>query len=226
MRWRSAVKERWKQRVRDQRGMTLIELSITLAIIALAVGVATLTLPNITHANLKSTAMKLAGSIRYAYDLAGRKNAAFRLALDLDQKAYWVESSSSEFVLVRDKEEVREGMIKPEDQQREQSRRFVTRSMFENGDIWKPKGPPTFAAFAGALTKKQFLPDGISFKGVWVVHQKERVTAGMAYLYCFPTGITERAAIYLTDASNNVFTLTVEPLTGHVAVTPEYLPED
>ncbi len=219
------MKKRWKQ-LRARQGMTLIELSITLLIIGLTLLVASLTLANITHANLRTSASKLAGAIRYTYELAGRKNAAFRLAFDLDKKAYWVESSSSEFLLVRDKEEVREGMIKAEDQQREHSRRFVTRSMFENGDVWKPKGPPTFAAFAGPLTKKQSLPDEISFKGVWVAHQKERVMAGMAYLYCFPTGMTERAAIYLTDTSNNIFTLMVEPLTGHVSVTPEYLPEE
>ena len=220
------MKRRWNQRLRAQRGMTLIELSITLLIIGVCLGLASLTLANITHANLKSAASKLAGAIRYTYELAGRKNVAFRLAFDLDQKTYWVESSSSEFLLVRDKEEVREGMIKPEDQQREHSRRFVTRSMFENGDVWKPKGPPSFAAFAGPLSKKQSLPNEISFKGVWVAHQKERVTAGMAYLYCFPTGMTERAAIYLTDTSNNIFTVMVEALTGHVSVTAEYLPEE
>jgi prepilin-type N-terminal cleavage/methylation domain-containing protein len=220
------MKSRWNKRLLAQQGMTLIEISITLLIIATALGLATVTLTNITHARLKSSASKLAGAIRYTYELAGRKNAPFRLALDLDQRAYWVESSSSQFLLVRDKEEVHQGMIRPEDQQKEHSRRFVTRSMFDSVDIWKPKAPPVFAAFAGPLTKKQSLPDEISFKGVWVAHQRERVTAGMAYLYCFQTGMTERAAIYLTDASNNVFTLIVEPLTGRVNVASEYLPEE
>lgn len=206
--------------------MTLIEISITLLVIGGVVLVSTLSLRSITHANLRSIASKLAGSIRYTYDLAGRKNAPFRLALDLDQRAFWVENTPSDFLLTHDKEEVRGGVIKPEDRQKEHARRFVTHSMFENGDAWRPKPPPVFEPVSGPLTRKQSLPDDISFKGVWVAHQKEQVTAGMAYLYCFPTGMTERAAIYLTDKSNNVFTLTVEPLTGRVTVTPEYVPEE
>ena len=49
------------------------------------------------------------------------------------------------------------------------------------------------------MTKPVVLPDGVFFRSVWVAHQESEVRAGQAYLYCFPTGMTERSVVHLED---------------------------
>jgi type II secretory pathway pseudopilin PulG len=216
------------RRVRSAAGITLIELVIVTSLLALMVAILIPSVSNITGANLKMAASKLAGTIRYTYDLAARKNTAFRVVFDLDEHQYWVESSSDRFVLDREKTDVRDGMLNIEEEDERRSRRFVSRSFIESGAMWEPKKRASFSDFAGPLTPKVPLPKDIEFQDVWVAHQTERVTGGHAYLYCFPTGMTERAMIHLVEDNEDTFSLQVEALTGSVKVFPHFveIPED
>ena len=209
---------------RKRAGLTLIELVIVVALMAVIVTIVTPSVINIIGANLRSTASEVAGAIRFTYDLAARKNVPFRLVFDLDEKAYWVESASEKYLLDKEKTEVSEGRLDEDSQsESERSRRFIDRSYIEGGEMWQPKGKPAFSAFAGRYTKKKPLPEDIVFQDVWVSHQEDRVTAGQAYLYCFPTGMTERAVIHIGDDAEDSYTLVVEALTGVVKIYPEYL---
>lgn len=211
---------------RIQAGLTLIELVIVVSLLALMVTIVIPSVANITGTNLRSTAAEVAGAIRFTYDLAARKNVPFRLVFDLDEQAYWVESASEKYLLDVEKTGVSEGRLDKEQEQakeRERSRRFVNRSYIEGGEMWQPKGKPSFSSFAGAYTKKKALPADIVFQDVWVAHQDDRVTAGQAYLYCFPTGMTERAVVHIGDDAEDTYTLVVEALTGLVKVYPEYV---
>jgi type II secretory pathway pseudopilin PulG len=207
---------------RERAGLTLIELVIVVSLLALMVTIVIPSVVNIIGANLRSTAGEVAGAIRYTYDLAARKNVPFRMVFDLDEQAYWVESSSEKYLLDKEKTGVSEGRL-DEEADRERSRRFIDRSYIEGGEMWQPKGKPSFSAFAGRYTKKKPLPDDIFFQDVWVSHQEDRVTAGQAYLYCFPTGMTERAVIHIGDDAEDAYTLVVEALTGVVKIYPEYI---
>ena len=55
------------------------------------------------------------------------------------------------------------------------------------------------------------------FADVWVAHQPEAYTAGKAFLYFWPSGLTETAAIHLKQV-DDVNTLLVTPLTGRVRI--------
>jgi prepilin-type N-terminal cleavage/methylation domain-containing protein len=209
-----------------QGGLTLIELVIVISLLALIVTIVLPSVANIIGMNLRTTAAEVAGAIRFTYDLAARKNVPFRLVFDLDEQAYWVESASEKYLLDREKTGVSDGRL-DEDAEREKergrSRRFVDRSYIEGGEMWQPKGKPSFSSFAGPYTKKKPLPTDIFFQDVWVAHQDDRVTAGQAYLYCFPTGMTERAVVHIGDDAEDTYTLVVEALTGVVKVHPEYV---
>ena len=207
---------------RGRTGFTLIELVIVVSLLALIVTIVIPSVVNIIGASLRSTAGEVAGAIRFTYDLAARKNVPFRLVFDLDEQAYWVESASEKYLLDKEKTAVSEGRVEESDK-KEHQRRFIDRSYIEGGEMWQPKGKPAFSAFAGRYTKKKPLPDDIFFQDVWVAHQEDRVTAGQAYLYCFPTGMTERAVIHISDDAEDAFTLVVEALTGVVKVYPEYV---
>ncbi len=208
-------------KLRSQRGLTLVELTVVILLIGLVMGVAIPAAGNLTRANLKVAAQRLAGSIRFAYDLAARKNATFRLVFDIENRAYWLESTSERFVLERERDEVRRGAVESEAAEKRQ-KRFVSRAFIESEDMWRPKGPPRFAAVADKLAPKVELPDGIFIRDVWVAHQSDKVSAGTAVMYFFPTGQTERAAIHLVDEDDNAMTVVSEPLTGRARVYAGY----
>jgi general secretion pathway protein H len=64
---------------------------------------------------------------------------------------------------------------------------------------------------------KTELGGSVRFADVWVQHQAERYTSGKAFLYFWPTGLTETAAIHLAQG-DDVNTLLVSPLTGRVKI--------
>ncbi len=51
-------------------------------------------------------------------------------------------------------------------------------------------------------------------------HQPERYTTGRAFIYFWPSGLTEEASIHLAQG-DDVFSLLVSPLTGRVKVAGE-----
>jgi general secretion pathway protein H len=57
---------------------------------------------------------------------------------------------------------------------------------------------------------------------VWTRQQKTAVETGVAYLYFFPQGYTEKAQVYVRQG-DNVWTLTLSPLTGKVNIVAEEL---
>jgi len=52
---------------------------------------------------------------------------------------------------------------------------------------------------------------------VWTSHQKAKVDSGLAYLYFFPQGYTERAMVTVRQG-RNVWTLQINPLTGKTSI--------
>lgn len=202
--------------------MTLIELVITISLMASLVAVVAISANAIGGVDLKTAASRVAGTIRFTYDLAARKNSPFRIVFDLDEQSYWIESASEKFLLDREKADVRKGKQQAKEE-RERSSRFVSRSYIEGGQMWQPKARASFAAFAGPMSKKVKLPSHVVLQDVWVAHQSDTVTAGQAYLYSFPTGMTEQAVIHLGDDDQDVFTLQVEALLGRVKIHPQYV---
>jgi len=208
-------------RLRGQRGMTLIEIAMVAAILMLVTGLVVPRLSNLTWLELRNGARKLSGAIRYTYELAARKSMPLRLVLDLEERSWWVEGSGDKVLIDPEKIAVKEGALSNEPSAHAQ--RFVTRGYIESGELWKPRDEPGFAAYGDMLSPKVVLPDRVGIQGVWTAHQEERVTAGRAYLYFFPSGQTERAVIHLIDEDEHVYTLQVEGLTGKVKITPEFV---
>lgn len=52
---------------------------------------------------------------------------------------------------------------------------------------------------------------------VWTSHQRAKIDSGLAYLYFFPQGYTERAQVTVRQG-NNVWTLLVSPITGRTSI--------
>jgi general secretion pathway protein H len=224
-----------------ERGLTLIEVSISLGIAAVLFAAVTISIGAITGAKAKSSAAELAGVIRSLYDTAALSGKTCRLVFELadtkkDEDAassYRAECAAGNVTTSRDRDE----LLREEDKDREDARRNPgrdTRRNFTRGANGEPgldelmaqeesrvENAARFSAFTAEELKPRSLPDGVTVS-VWTRHQREAVEKGVAYLYFFPQGYTEKAQVYVRQG-DNVWTLTISPLTGKVDIVGEAL---
>lgn len=210
---------------RGEAGLTIIEISLVLVIIGLLTAVSIPLASNVTRAKLKSGAMQLAGAVRYSYNSAVSENKAARLVFDLEEGRYWPEGAADRFVLGREKVSVFQGEAVEEEPREEEPVEEETSGLIGPFGILKDFGKKetSFQAFPEKFAEPVELPDGVYIDGVYTSHQEDRVTVGNAYLYFFPSGMTEFAVIHLVDDDGRFFTLMVKPLTGRTEVFSEYL---
>ncbi len=83
-------------RENSQRGLTLIEVVVVLALVGVLLLAAVPSMRAVTGVDLKSASRELAASLRYVYDEASVRNVIMRVAYDLDNSTWWVEAADSE----------------------------------------------------------------------------------------------------------------------------------
>ncbi len=201
---------------RRTRGVTLVEVLITVTVIALITGSAVLGMGAVTNARLKRSAAMLAGAVRVAYAHANAKSKPVRLVFDFEERMIVLEESTSELVIERN--DRTGGAAAATEAERA--------AVAEAEAILKgPRAPrPSFqpAKAFGFNPEKdrpgKELSTGVRFLQVETGHQDEPIAEGRAYLYFWPGGQTERAAIQLSlgggETEDSVMTVLVSPLTG------------
>ncbi|GAC1339714.1 MAG: hypothetical protein NVSMB23_09040 [Myxococcales bacterium] len=199
------------------RGLTLIEITIALAIAALLVAVAIPAVASITRAQLRQKSGQLASGIRALYGQSAISGRSCRLAIDLDAQSYRAECAKGAVRLAADRERARDGAREGTHDEELLARAGADRASLSAEDRERlallrqsafapsPEIPPT--TLGGA----------VRFRQVWVSHQEEPYTAGIAYLYFWPTGQTEGASLQLAQG-DDLYTLLVSPLTGRVRI--------
>lgn len=191
----------------SQRGMTLIEVMIAMAIIALILGGAVVGMGAIQRGQLRGAANQLAAMIRYARDKAITTNGYYRIRIDLDREQYQLEFSEKAPLLRRTPNPDADSTEKP------------SQDAANSDDPTKAK-PASFEAFQDTTAKSVQFKKGIEFRAVYTFRQTEPQTSGKAYLYFFPDGHTEKSWICIGRANErgNEFLLDVHPLTGKVVL--------
>ena len=199
------------------RGMTLLEIGIALAIVAGLIALAVPTISSVARVQLRQRTGQLAGGVRSLYGASAVGGRSCRLVMDLDASAYWSECAQSAVRLASDGERARGGA-------REASREEeLLASVAQRGDALSDEERTRAelarkSAFAPTRDiPKTALGSSVRFAAVWVSHQPERYVAGKAFLYFWPSGLTETASIQLAQG-DDVNTLLVEPLTGKVRI--------
>ncbi len=205
------------------RGLTLIEIMVVLALMALVVGVVVAGSAQSAESRLHRSTTMIASAIKVAYTRATATSHDLRLVLDLDQQKIWLEESDVP-MLVQSKDKAATGGADPVTQ--------AEKAALEEGEKII-KGPPipkprfhSIAAlgFADDEAGKggKPLPRGITFRSVQTTHDDLARTAGRAYVYFWPGGRTERACIQVrigkSDSVDQAMTVLVSPLTGRVAI--------
>jgi general secretion pathway protein H len=199
------------------RGMTLLEIGIALAIVAGLIALAVPTLSSVARVQLRQRTGQLAGGIRSLYGTSVVAGRSCRLVMDLDANAYWSECAQGSVRLAAEGERSRSGA-------RETTRdEELLATAGQRGDNLSDEErtrvellrKSTFAP--STEIPKTALGASVRFADVWVSHQPERYVTGKAFLYFWPSGITENAAIHLAQG-DDVNTLLVSPLTGKVRI--------
>lgn len=199
------------------RGVTLVEVLITVALIALVTAGAASSLGLVSGARLKRSATLVAGAVRVAYAHASAKSKPVRLVFDFEERMIVLEESTSELFL--EKNDKTGGAAAATEA--EKSAQEATEAIMKGPRAPRPSFQPTKAFGFNPDKDKpgKELPSGIRLLQVETGHGEEPESSGRAYLYFWPGGQTERAAISLgisgeEESADSVMTLLVSPLTG------------
>ena len=210
-----AVATNRRGRRRGQRGFTLIELVVVVAIMAMVTAAVAIGIGNLRGASVQSEAGQLAVAVRYLYNLSVLNGKVHRLVIDLGTNTYWGEAQQS-------RDPCKMYLLPGEDELTDDG------SSDEDEDADKPKAG-AFAKAKTKLLKKRKLKKGVVFGGAMTSHDSELVTSGQAYITIFPNGTAEAAMVYVEDKDNEEDVMTVEVLSlqGSARVHPDRLdPED
>jgi general secretion pathway protein H len=225
---------------RAERGLTLIEIMIALVIAAVLFSAVVMSVGALTGSRAKASAGELAGVIRSLYDTAALTGKTCRLVFEIpspkseDSAKYRAECAAAGITTSRD----RDASLRDENTAREDEKRRGGKDERRNYRGSGGSGQPSiqelmeqeqhrveqaarFSEYTAEEVAPRELPGGVSVS-VWTRQQKTAVDQGVAYLYFFPQGYTEKAQVYVRQG-DNVWTLTVSPLTGKVAVVAEEL---
>lgn len=200
---------------RGARGVTLIEVLITVAIIAVVMGLAFIGSGAVVGARLKRSTTLVASAVKVAYGHANASSKTVRLVFDFDNQKILIEQSSDRHLIEKGQTGGAQGATALEQEAQEAAAALregprAPRASFE---------PATAMGFSA---EGKDLPVGIRFWQVHTAHQDEPIAEGRAYLYFFPGGLTETAAVQLKGGAgedeSDFMTVLVAPLTGRASI--------
>jgi general secretion pathway protein H len=203
--------------------MTLIEVLIVMALIALILSAVVIGSGQLGSSRARHASTMIAGAIRIGYTRATATSKTVRLVMDFDEKAIWLEEGDQPH-LVQEKDVSGSGgaaaATVAEKAAQEESGRILKgptapKTAFSEID------PMGLAASTPGKGHKA-LDTGVLFKEVQTGHDDTGRKDGRAYLYFWPGGQTERASIQLkTSAAEDApatLSILVAPLTGRVQI--------
>jgi general secretion pathway protein H len=211
---------------RARRGFSLVEVMVVIAIVGLLLGASVYGFRSVAKSELRSSASKLAGAIRYCFDRSITTGSYYRIVLDLDGNKYWAERSEDRTYLTAGKEDA-PGKGQAFDEQAVEKKRDEDEAKLQEmatsvGGAMVALDPPPkpkrakFQTFKDTTLPQVKLARARLFD-VFTPRQREPYLKGRAYLYFFPDGHTERAIVRLDDG-DDFYSLIVHPLTGRVEV--------
>ena len=204
---------------------------MVVVLIALVVGSAATGLRSLAKSDLRSSAAKMAGAIRYLFDRASTTGKVHRLVLDIDKGRYWAEVSDDHFIMAGGRE-TEDSRKKEADKLAKEAEDAKKRAEEKLGldelqarykpEEFRPKRAQ-FGAFKETVVKPVDLK-GALIADIYTPRLAEPLNAGQGFIYFFPLGMTEAAIVHLSDKKRDaVYSLVVHPLTGRVQIKNFYV---
>ena len=234
--------------------MTLIEILIVLLIVAMVIWSAAMSFGAANQAEIVSGTNKVASTVRFAYDRARFTGAYYRILIDFDKRRFKLQRAEEAMYLPATNRDGELELVDADDAQDQADRDAraaedyflsVAAAVLSQGpdDPFDPyavtkkevprQRPPLFEAFEddatlGDLGKVIEFPEEVEIVSVQTDADPEPIVEGEAYLYFFPRGRTQLAAIQLRGRpkfrdrvrgqEDIEYTILVQPLTGKVTV--------
>ena len=201
---------------RANRGFTLIEVILVVAIIAVVVTGATFGLGAISRTRLRSSAFRVMSAARFAYSRSLTQGTTTRLRFDLEKNTMAIEETYTPVTLATNEQlESDEGQaVDPWD--------LARTRLQEPLNPVTPTSPfqPISNKSGKVLDRYSAKPvgDGISVHALITPHESDTRTDGEGSVYFFPGGVTEHAVIQLSDSSVTVYSIEIHPLTGNARI--------
>jgi general secretion pathway protein H len=207
---------------RHSRGLTLIELLVTIAVIAIVTVAVVFGTGAVGSSRVRGAATMIAGAVRIAFTRASAMSRPGRIVLVLSRDDPRVVLEETTDTLLVKQDDTAGGAEAATAEERE--------ALAQAARILKgPRAPrPRFSAVKAFGFDQpdtgggRSIGQGVWFRKVETGHSPDGETEGRAYLYFWPGGRTERAAIQLKAASSTSaddgLTLLVSPLTGKVRI--------
>lgn len=176
------------------RGFTLIEVMIVLALFGAIVAFGVPRLFKKDN-NIKAVARNFVVMSREIRNKARLTNSTYRIAVNMDanEEKYWIERANGfQTVDLQAAEKEKEKEDKKDD-----------------------APPPLFKVDKSVKEKK--LPTGLRVSSVETINMKAPQTTGTAYVYFFPEGFVEAAAVQISN-DKVTWTLVFNPLTGQADI--------
>ena len=238
---------------RSERGITLLELMITLAIVGLLLAVMSGGLNRLNKTELRDDSLRVAASLKAAFNMATFSGVQHRVVFDLESQAYRIEACPGNPKLYRtdvedvvpDPEELEKLAEKVQRKAQETAssnilpqmaspespeEAFKAAAALEGIDIGTaqcaPPTTPTGSADGRGVTRK-IESKRVKIKSIYVSHLEDPVSEGMLSIIFFPLGFAEKAVIEIGDESENTYFLLIHRLTGVIELKKDdYDPDD
>jgi general secretion pathway protein H len=202
----------------SERGVTMIELLIAVALVALLTGGVASGLGAFGSTRLRASATMILGGVRVAMTHANTTGYPTRLVFDLDQRTVVLEQSNARMLRNTDErsreEDPSAGAAAATEAEREAAE--ASKRILEG----PREAPPLFVASKvfNQGSGRSLEPE-IAFKSIQTEHDDEPRTDGRAYLYFWPGGGTEKAVIVLTrPGMPDGTSIVVSSLTGRASI--------
>ena len=202
-----------------QRGLTLVELLIVVALIAVLGGTVLMGPGMLEGSRLKSAATLIVSGVRLGLARASTTGRPTRLAFDLDSGKLTLEEANTSVLLREHTKDASSGAAPASDLEKSanaESERILQGPRAPRATF---KAVPGFNSSPDQSGPARSLGNGVQFISVQTEHDDDPRTSGRAYLYFFPGGTTERASVQLKRRGDDSgLTVTISGLTGRAKV--------
>jgi type II secretory pathway pseudopilin PulG len=203
------------------RGMTLVEICLAVAILALVGGVVSSSFENIGRVQLHKSLRGLRAVVRRSYVDAALEGQTYRLSLESGKGSILVEKTEDELRFNAGKQQFEDIMGLSNNQNPNATTEAAgPTALAQNlilGDMAQGSAKPSSYEKVGTFE----LEKGVKILDVWLEGAAKPETK-LAYLFFFPGGYSMGAIINIEDASKKVQALKIGAVSGTVEILNGY----